>query len=106
MHWRRASCAPLSGRKAKDSVQKAIEQLSTSFSAEPAISAIGKALSDRWDELHDGTTDKTPGLALISQRFEEVVAKVQVLFDQSLSETQSCWQLISNRAMLPYARGL
>jgi hypothetical protein len=25
----------------------------------------------------------------------------------SLSETQSCWQLISNRAMLlPYARGL
>jgi hypothetical protein len=30
-----------------------------------------------------------------------VVAKV------SLSETQSCWQLISNRAtLLPYARGL
>ena len=27
--------------------------------------------------------------------------------DLSLSETQSCWQLISNRAMLlPYARGL
>jgi hypothetical protein len=27
--------------------------------------------------------------------------------DVSLSETQSCWQLISNRAMLlPYARGL
>jgi hypothetical protein len=25
----------------------------------------------------------------------------------SLSETQSCWQLVSNRAMLlPYARGL
>jgi hypothetical protein len=28
-------------------------------------------------------------------------------WDLSLSETQSCWQLISNRAMLlPYARGL
>jgi hypothetical protein len=28
-------------------------------------------------------------------------------FGLSLSETQSCWQLISNRAMLlPYARGL
>jgi hypothetical protein len=28
-------------------------------------------------------------------------------FILSLSETQSCWQLISNRAMLlPYARGL
>jgi uncharacterized protein (DUF1810 family) len=30
-----------------------------------------------------------------------------VYLELSLSETQSCWQLISNRAMLlPYARGL
>jgi hypothetical protein len=29
------------------------------------------------------------------------------IFRLSLSETQSCWQLMSNRAMLlPYARGL
>ena len=67
---------------AKTSVQEATEKLSGAFAKEPAINAIGDKLSERWKELHDGTTDKEPSLALISQRFEEIVAKVQVLFEQ------------------------
>ena len=69
-------------KKTKDSVQEATKKLSTAFTAEPAVEAIGNALSERWSELHNGTIDKDPSLALISQRFEEIVAKVQVLFEQ------------------------
>lgn len=67
---------------AKESVQDATKQLSDAFAAEPSIAAISKALSERWSELHDGTTDKNPSLSLVSQRFEEVVAKIQVLFEE------------------------
>jgi hypothetical protein len=46
-----------------------------------------------------------------SSRTATTAARPLILFlcakRLSLSETQSCWQLISNRAMLlPYARGL
>jgi len=41
------------------------------------------------------------------QAYRRVEARKEFAADLSLSETQSCWQLISNRAMLlPYARGL
>jgi hypothetical protein len=44
-------------------------------------------------------------LALVGLFHSRVSWKLR--FWLSLSETQSCWQLISNRAMLlPYARGL
>jgi integrase len=49
-------------------------------------------------------------LALIGPRtklMQHWADRVDSWLDLSLSETQSCWQLISNRAMLlPYARGL
>ena len=67
---------------AKKSIEEATEKLSGAFSGEAAIKTISGALSQRWKDLHDGATDKDPGLALISQRFEDVVAKVQVLFEQ------------------------
>jgi hypothetical protein len=42
-----------------------------------------------------------------AQLFYDFCLDDHVPEDLSLSETQSCWQLISNRAMLlPYARGL
>lgn len=71
--------------KAKKSIQEATEQLSKAFTAEPAIDAIDDALHERWRELHDGVTNKEPSLKLVSQRFEEIVAKMQVLFEQGPS---------------------
>jgi putative ATP-dependent endonuclease of OLD family len=66
----------------KDSIEDATSKLSNAFAGEPAIQAISTALASRWSDLHDGATDKDPSLALVSQRFDEIVAKVQVLFEQ------------------------
>jgi putative ATP-dependent endonuclease of the OLD family len=66
----------------KDTVDSATKTLSTAFAGEAAIGAISTALSDRWKEFHDEKTDTNPALTLTSQRFEEVVARIQVLFQQ------------------------
>jgi putative ATP-dependent endonuclease of the OLD family len=66
----------------RKSVEDATKELSKAFTAEAAIKAISEALSKRWSDLHDGVTEKDPSINLISQRFEDVVAKVQVLFEQ------------------------
>ncbi|MET4330154.1 putative ATP-dependent endonuclease of OLD family [Bradyrhizobium sp. i1.15.2] len=66
----------------RKSIEDATTDLSKAFRAETAIKAIGDALSSRWKDLHDDVTDKQPTLNLVSQRFEEIVAKVQVLFQQ------------------------
>ena len=66
---------------ARTAINESIRKLSAAFSAEAAITAISTALSNRWDELEESETGTDPRLTLISQRFEEVVAKIQVQFD-------------------------
>jgi len=66
----------------KKAVDAATQGVSKSFSAEPAIEAMGGALRERWLALHDDVTDTEPGLTLISRRFEEVVSHVNVIFQQ------------------------
>ncbi len=75
-------------RKTRDTVDAATKELSKAFGAEAAIDAISAALSDRWKELHDEKTDTDPALTLTSQRFEEVVARIQVLFQQGPAAIQ------------------
>jgi putative ATP-dependent endonuclease of OLD family len=64
-------------------VQDATKSLTDAFEAEPAIAAIGKALADRWSVLHDEQVDTAPRLSLVSRRFEEVVSKIAVIFEQA-----------------------
>jgi putative ATP-dependent endonuclease of the OLD family len=71
-----------SSEATKAAVETATKGLSSSFNAEAAIKAIGKALSERWSALHDEETDTEPSLALVSRRFEEVVRNVNVVFQQ------------------------
>jgi hypothetical protein len=57
-----------------------------------------------WQTLCRTVSLRSPSafLFLLDQSIEHFL-----VLHLSLSETQSCWQLISNRAMLlPYARGL
>ena len=63
-------------------VQQATEDLATAFEDEPAIAAIRKALQARWSGLHDDVVDSKPRLTLVSRRFEEVINKIAVLFEQ------------------------
>ena len=67
---------------ARDSVDKATEALTNAFGGEKAVAAIGKALQQRWSTLHDDATDTKPRLSLVSRRFEEVVSKIAVMFEQ------------------------
>lgn len=66
----------------EDAVAQASETLMSAFASEDAIKAIGTALNTRWKDLHDGDIDTEPGLSLMSRRFEEVVARVGVVFKQ------------------------
>ena len=56
--------------------------MATAFEEESAIAAIGKALQVRWSGLHDEVLDTKPRLSLVSRRFEEVVNKIAVIFEQ------------------------
>jgi putative ATP-dependent endonuclease of OLD family len=66
-----------------EAVQEASENLATAFEGESAIAAIGKALQTRWSGLHDEVVDTKPRLSLVSRRFEEVVNKIAVIFEQA-----------------------
>ena len=68
--------------EARDSVDEATESLVDAFEGEAAIAAIGKALKKRWSSLHDEQVDTKPRLSLVSRRFEEVVSKIAVIFEQ------------------------
>lgn len=61
-------------------VNSATEQLTVAFGSEKAIQAISESLSRRWGGLHDGDIDCAPELSLTSRRFEEVVARIGVMF--------------------------
>lgn len=66
----------------EEAVQEATENLATAFEGESAIAAIGKALQARWSGLHDDVVDTKPRLSLVSRRFEDVVNKIAVIFEQ------------------------
>ena len=68
--------------EARDSVDAATEELVDAFEGEAAIKAIGKRLKKRWSSLHDEQVDTKPRLSLVSRRFEEVVSKIAVIFEQ------------------------
>ena len=83
-------------RHARHYTRRATKKLAEAFNAEAAIEAFNISLSNRWDELEESETDTDPGLTLISQRFEEVVAKIQVLFAQGLAEIQRGLEVLSD----------
>jgi putative ATP-dependent endonuclease of OLD family len=66
----------------QDAVESASTSLTTAFEGEAAIAAIGKALQARWATLHDDGVDTKPRLSLVSRRFEEVINKIAVIFEQ------------------------
>ena len=68
--------------QARDSVDAATKELVDAFEREDAIRAIGNKLKKRWSSLHDEQVDTKPRLSLVSRRFEEVVSKIAVIFEQ------------------------
>lgn len=68
--------------EARESVDEATESLTEAFEGEAAITAIGKALQKRWSSLHDDAADAKPRFSLVGRRFEEVVSKIVVIFEQ------------------------
>lgn len=66
----------------KEGVEEASEKIAEAFGGEDAISAIGKAMQKRWSALHDEVVDTKPRLNLMSRRFDDVVNKIAVIFEQ------------------------
>ncbi|PIT03892.1 chromosome segregation protein SMC [Bradyrhizobium nitroreducens] len=80
----------------RKAVDDATKKLSDAFGGEAAIDAISKALSARWKELHDEETDTDPSLALVSKRFEEVVAHIQVMFQHGPAKIERGLDVLSD----------
>jgi putative ATP-dependent endonuclease of the OLD family len=72
----------------RDAVGTATKNLSAAFRAEAAIDSMSQALAGRWNELHDGHTDTDPSVRLVSKRFEDVVAHIEVTFQQGPAEIE------------------
>ena len=72
-----------------------IKKLSEAFSAEAAVKAMSDALSNRRCELEEAETSTEPSLTLVSRRFEEVVAKIQVLFEQGPADIERGLEALS-----------
>ncbi len=68
--------------ESEGAIHDAIEDLATAYESESAIAAIDKALQTRWSGLHDDAVDTKPRLSLVNRRFEDVVNKVAVIFEQ------------------------
>ncbi|WP_347928322.1 AAA family ATPase [Pseudomonas helvetica] len=66
----------------EEAVAEATDNLASAFEGESAITAITNALQTRWSALHDEVVDTNPRLSLVSRRFEEVVNKIAVMFEQ------------------------
>jgi putative ATP-dependent endonuclease of the OLD family len=80
----------------RKAVDEATKKLSDAFSGEAAIDAMNKALGTRWQELHDEKTDTDPSLALVSKRFEEVVAHIQVMFQHGPAKIERGLDVLSD----------
>lgn len=80
----------------RKAVDDATRKLSDAFGGEAAIDAISKALSTRWKELHDEETDTDPSLTLVSKRFEEVVAHIQVMFQHGPAKIERGLDVLSD----------
>jgi putative ATP-dependent endonuclease of the OLD family len=80
----------------RKAVDEATEKLSNAFCGEAAITAISETLSTRWKELHDDRTDTDPSLRLVSKRFEEVVAHIQVIFQHGPAEIERGLDVLSD----------
>lgn len=79
----------------KDAVTEATESLTEAFGDEAAIAAISKALQMRWSGLHDEAIDTKPRVSLVSRRFEEVVSKLAVVFEQGPSAQERGLEALS-----------
>ena len=64
----------------REAIDAATNALSAAFRGDSAIEAIRDALGDRWSGFHDHDVDTNPGLSLLSKRFEEVVNRISVTF--------------------------
>lgn len=80
----------------RKAVDEATKKLSDAFNGEAAIDAMTKALDTRWQELHDEKTDTDPSLALVSKRFEEVVAHIQVMFQHGPAKIERGLDVLSD----------
>ena len=67
---------------AKETVERASEALSEAFEDEVAIESFGKAIEKRWSGLHDEVVETRPKLSLVGRRFEEIVRRINVIFQQ------------------------
>ena len=72
----------------KNAVEEAGQRLETAFDDEESIKAIDEALTKRWSDLHDEHFDISPGLSLVSRRFEEIVKRLNVVFQRGPQNIQ------------------
>ncbi|AUH52529.1 ATP-dependent endonuclease [Chromobacterium sp. ATCC 53434] len=64
----------------RDSLASAGNEVNEAFSTEVAISAIGQAVTERWQQLYSAGTDTSPIFRPVDTRWQEFIRKVEVVF--------------------------
>lgn len=80
----------------RETVEAATRKLSDAFDSEAAISRISRALGKRWKELHEDATETDPALRLVSKRFEDVVAHIEVMFRHGSAQIERGLDVLSD----------
>ena len=89
----------------QETIENTSKTLSNAFEDEAAIKAIGSALRKRWSALHDEVMDTHPKLSLMSRRFDEVVGRINVIFQQGPNGFERGLEALSDgqRSLLYFA---
>lgn len=64
----------------QQSIQAASQQIREVFGQESAITSINQTLASRWQDLHDDPFDAEPEFNIASQKFEEIIRRLNVVF--------------------------
>jgi putative ATP-dependent endonuclease of the OLD family len=64
----------------QQSIQAASQQIREVFGKESAITSINQTLGRRWKDLHDDAFDAEPEFNIASQKFEEIIRRLNVVF--------------------------
>jgi len=83
-------------QEAIDDVAEATQSLTGTFEGEAAIAAIGEALQARWEKLHDDAVDTKPRLSLVARRFQDVVSRLVVIFEQGADGQERSLETLSD----------
>jgi putative ATP-dependent endonuclease of OLD family len=69
----------------QNKIGAAAADLTKDFRAEPVVNSVERALTDRWQELHQADTDANPSFRPVDRDFSQFVGKADLMFEPTVT---------------------